>query len=444
MTPGQHVFCLRQHRRRQAQFFGNDQGIALPGDALEQAVRWGQRLLVEFHGRILHSLLHLGKELQLVYMGCGHGKTSLSLQRSQESHGQGGALRGICTRTQFIEKSQRCRALPLQDGDDIPEVARKGAQRLLDALLVADVGADGLQNGKYAFSPGRDVQPALRHRRKQPYCLQGDRFPARVGTGNDKDAALLVHGYRQRHRRFAKKGMARPLQVELRFASQQQLRRCCILLQAEAAPGHNQVQPPVQGAVAAQRTGGFRHPAAEQPEDALDLPGNVALHAGKFILQLHHRHGLDEQGGPAGRLIMHHPADQPAVLLFHRQDKAVAAEGDQRLLKQPPLRRIAQIGIHFLPDIILKPALTTAQGCQFGGGAIQNSPVVVNRTNQFAPQGLAPVQQEGQPGQEGIDFRILALPEKAETALHPFQKAAHSGQLASLQCAALFGPGHLG
>ena len=43
----------------------------------------------------------------------------------------------------------------------------KVRERLLDALLVADVGEDAAEDGQRAAVVGGDVQPGLRHQRQQ-------------------------------------------------------------------------------------------------------------------------------------------------------------------------------------------------------------------------------------------------------------------------------------
>ena len=58
-----------------------------------------------------------------------------------------------------------------QNGNDARHVRRKGAQALLDALLVADVGKYFRENGKLGAVERRNVQACLSHQREKPDCF---------------------------------------------------------------------------------------------------------------------------------------------------------------------------------------------------------------------------------------------------------------------------------
>ena len=64
-------------------------------------------------------------------------------------------------------------------------MAAERAERLLDGLLVADVGIDGMEERQLRAALGRDVQPALGHERQQTDRFQGDGLAARVRPGDD-------------------------------------------------------------------------------------------------------------------------------------------------------------------------------------------------------------------------------------------------------------------
>ena len=60
---------------------------------------------------------------------------------------------------------------------------------MLDRLVVADVGEDGVEDGKLR-AVGGNGDSGLRHQREQADGFQGDRFAAGVGAGDDELAAL--------------------------------------------------------------------------------------------------------------------------------------------------------------------------------------------------------------------------------------------------------------
>ncbi len=73
-------------------------------------------------------------------MGGRHGDGAAVEQVLQQCSCQGGALLRVRTRRQLVEQHQRARSGALEQRDHVAQVAAECRQRLLDALLVADVG----------------------------------------------------------------------------------------------------------------------------------------------------------------------------------------------------------------------------------------------------------------------------------------------------------------
>ncbi len=94
----------------------------------------------------------------------------------------------VGARAQFVEDDQRAVIGLFQDAHDVGQVAAEGAERLLDGLLVADVGPDGFEAGQLGAALGRDVQARLRHERQQPDGFERDGFAAGVWAGDDQRA----------------------------------------------------------------------------------------------------------------------------------------------------------------------------------------------------------------------------------------------------------------
>ena len=67
----------------------------------------------------------------------------------------------------------------------------EGGQRLLDALLVADVGKDAVETGKDGFVGG-DVQSGVGQHGQQAGGFQRHGLAAGVGAGNQQDAPPRV------------------------------------------------------------------------------------------------------------------------------------------------------------------------------------------------------------------------------------------------------------
>ena len=103
--------------------------------------------------------------------------------------GQRRALFGIGGRAQFVEQHQRMRGRVVRDEIDVGDVRRKRGQVLLDRLVVADVGEDGVEDRQLG-ALGRNRNSRLRHQRQQSDGLQRDGLAAGVGAADDELAML--------------------------------------------------------------------------------------------------------------------------------------------------------------------------------------------------------------------------------------------------------------
>ena len=74
----------------------------------------------------------------------------------------------------------------VKDGGDARNVRAERAERLFQALLVADVGEDVMENRHVAALAGRDVHARLGHQAEQARRFETDRFAAGVRAGDDE------------------------------------------------------------------------------------------------------------------------------------------------------------------------------------------------------------------------------------------------------------------
>ena len=105
-----------------------------------------------------------------------------------DGYGEGGAFFGIGGGAEFVEQHQRVRGRGARDEVDVGDVRGKSREILLDGLIVANVGEDGVENGQLG-AIGGDGDSGLRHQGQQADGLQGDGFAAGVGAGDDELAA---------------------------------------------------------------------------------------------------------------------------------------------------------------------------------------------------------------------------------------------------------------
>src|SRR5512143_1029315 len=67
-------------------------------------------------------------------------------------------------------------------------MAAEGTERLLDGLLVTDIGIDGIEAGQLGATLGRDMESALGQENEQADGLQRDSLASRIGTSDDERA----------------------------------------------------------------------------------------------------------------------------------------------------------------------------------------------------------------------------------------------------------------
>ena len=108
-----------------------------------------------------------------------------------DGDGQRRAFFGIGGRAQLVEQHQRMRGGVVRDEIDVGDVRGKRRQVLLDGLVVADVGEDGVEDGQLG-AVGRNRNARLRHQRQQADGLQRDRLAAGVGAADDELAMLAI------------------------------------------------------------------------------------------------------------------------------------------------------------------------------------------------------------------------------------------------------------
>ena len=160
------------------------------GHADFQFVGGLQRGLVEADGRIEHAGCIRAVDLQRSVMGGDDGHAADAAEMAGDGDGEGGAFFGIGGGAEFVEQDERMRGRGAGDEIDVGDVGGEGGEILLDGLVVADVGEDGVEDGELG-AVGGDGDAGLGHQGEQADGFQGDGFAAGVGAGDDELAAGL-------------------------------------------------------------------------------------------------------------------------------------------------------------------------------------------------------------------------------------------------------------
>ena len=117
-----------------------------PGRPNAQLIGRTERLHIELDRRVTHARRVVGIELQIAIVGGGKGRNAAVAQVVEQGHGQGGPFIGVGPRAEFIKQHQAIWVGLFQNLDNVGHVAAKGAEILLDALLVANIGVDAFKN----------------------------------------------------------------------------------------------------------------------------------------------------------------------------------------------------------------------------------------------------------------------------------------------------------
>ena len=115
-------------------------------------------------------------------MRCGGDAGAAFAAELDDGDGKRRALCRVGTGAELVEEDETVSVADLEDLHNILCMRREGGKRLLDGLLVADVGEDLLVDVDGAAVVGGDMQTALGHEREQADGLERDGLAAGVGA----------------------------------------------------------------------------------------------------------------------------------------------------------------------------------------------------------------------------------------------------------------------
>src|SRR5262249_33019038 len=97
-----------------------------------------------------------------------------------------GALGRVGAGAEFVEEHETAFVGGAEDAGDAGDVRAKGAERLFEALFVADVRENLLEHRHVAPLPGGDVHARLRHQAQRARRFEAHRFAAGVRSRDDE------------------------------------------------------------------------------------------------------------------------------------------------------------------------------------------------------------------------------------------------------------------
>jgi len=356
------------------QVFGEPQlsrdlkGVGLARHADGQPVRGPKRLHIELHRRVLDAP---GGQREGLELGVVGGRKRCGLHRQQvlqDRHRQRRALGRVGARAQLVEQHQRSGRDVFQDLDDVRHVGRERGERLLDGLLVADVGEHFVEDCKLGAEVRGHTEARLCHQRHEPHRLHRDGLAAGVGAGDDERRKLAAHPQVDGHhlrgvdqRMPPRDDVDAPLGVQLWFHR--------LHLAAEECLGEDHVELRQDVQVVYDEVGVRRDLGGERGQDALDLLFLLRRPLLQVVARLHHRHRLDEQRRAACGLVVNQPGDIGAALGLDRQHIAAVALGDDGVLQILGLLA-PQKGVQLFAHPVSEEAKVTPDVVELGAGAV--------------------------------------------------------------------------
>ncbi len=165
---------------------GDQEGVRLANVADVQAIKGPERLQVELDGGVLGAGVGEGIGLQVADVGRDHRPAADRVQLVEDRPAERRPLGRVGAGAGLVEQDEGLLRCPAEDLRDPPDMRGEGRERLLEALLVADVGQHVVEDWQLRTLVRRDMQARLGHHRQQADRLQGHRLAARVGSGDDQ------------------------------------------------------------------------------------------------------------------------------------------------------------------------------------------------------------------------------------------------------------------
>ena len=246
-------------------------------------------------------------------------------------------------------------------------MAGEGGQRLLNALLVADIGQNVVENDDLAVVAGRDLQAALSHGGEQAQGLDAHRLAAGVGAGDDDGVHRAADGKGHRHGGVPVEQRMAGLD-DLGAALFQQLGAHTPHFIAQFAPGKDKVQLAQELVIPADGAGELGGVGRQLGQNALDLDLLLAGEDADVVVELHHGGRLYKEGGAAGAGVVDHAREGAAVFGLHRHHETAVSLGVDVVLEGLGVAR-GDLGEHIADLGRGRPDLA-ADLVQLGAGVV--------------------------------------------------------------------------
>ena len=410
--------------------------IALAGPIVNESERRREPLGVEFHGGVARLGMARGKALQRLEVRGGDTERPALGQGLQRRLGESRALVGIGAGAELVQQNERAVVHLLEDFLELLDEGGEGREVLGHALIVADDGEDGAQQGQPRALAGGHVQAGLRHETEKPEGLEGDGLAAGIGPRDHEErrglADLDVHRNDRPLGRFPllgeEQGIAGAESPRRVLVAHDGLRRLHPI--GQLRPGEDAVESPQVFHEPLELGELLSHGVGQGGEHAEDLCLLLARHLHQVVVGLHDAFGLDEESGSALRPVVDDPLEAGLGLRSDGQDIAAVTDGDVALLEDVLGRRALEIGLESLDHLGAELAALLPEALERGARLVTHAAIGIERS----AEKIGERAEGGQPGQGPSEIGSLGrdgAPIGAEPGRR-LQEGRQAGQLSGL------------
>ena len=253
-------------------------------------------------------------------------------QALEDGHGERRTFLRIRAGAEFVDEDEVICARLVEDGNDMRHVRGKRRKALLDALLVADVGKDIVVKRNRRALLDRQKAAALRHEHEEAERLHADGLAARIRSRDEQHGKARAELDVNRHDLFSwDERMACGKQMRLASCGQLWLRG--FHTEREARFCKREIDLREDVGIRCERVLLLLHLMRQALEDARDLTLLGDRELLDVVAGLDDRHRFDEERGARRALIVDDAGEKAAVFGLDRQDVALVADGDERVLE---------------------------------------------------------------------------------------------------------------
>ncbi len=328
-----------------AQALGDVDGVAHAGLADAQVIGGAVRLGVELDAAVLGPRARERKGLEGADVRGGDAAAAAAQQLVENGLADGGALVRVGTGADLVDQDERPGAGFVQHLHLATQMGAEGAERLLHALLIADVDEDVLEDAHDGAPLDGNGHAGLGHERQQADRLERDGLSAGVGAGDDQQVEIVAEAIVDRDDAVLRLAAAAAAlhQVEQQRVAGAAYGDDRLVLDHRAAQVERLREAPLGGDQIEHRDRIQRFDdllgvdvdlVAELPEQAGNLLRLLRPQVADAVVELDGAGRLDVERRTAVGAAVNDARQPAAVLGLDRQDHAVGVKGVVRVLQQ--------------------------------------------------------------------------------------------------------------